>query len=148
VRCPSCKSKLTSENYDPEFHWYECGKCEGSFTADEILKAEMQSTAAKASGKIRRTQLELDETVAANIKVPTISLAASARTARSQVPSRQIINVMTDVVEDVYQQLGARIDRVNAEDKALILYRAMVYEGTRTTVREHEFQLPLCKEHR
>jgi hypothetical protein len=147
VRCPDCKSKLTAENYDPEFEWYECSSCEGSFTADEILKAEMQGGIVKASGKVRRTQLELDETLAATIQVPKISSSAGARAGRLQVPSRQIVNIISDVVEDVYRQLGSNIDRVNAEDKALTLYRAMVYEGTNTTVKEHEFQLPYCKEH-
>lgn len=39
MKCPECQTKLSTKNYDAEFEWYECPKCEGAFTADEIEEA-------------------------------------------------------------------------------------------------------------
>jgi DNA-directed RNA polymerase subunit M/transcription elongation factor TFIIS len=151
VLCPECNSKIKATNYDPEFEWYECPSCDGSFTADEILKAEQErqkTSPVRAKGKLRRTQIELDETAEANVtQVPTISRSASARDGRSQVATHEVINVMADAVEEVYREFHASIDRVNARDKALILYRTMVLEGEGATIKEKEITVPRCKAH-
>ena len=148
MRCPECNSTITKANYDPEYEWYECASCEGAFTADEILKAEMQKqTTVKAAGKVRRTQIELDEAQEAHVKVPTISRDASVRESKVGVRSGEVINIMADAVEEIYREFHSSIDRVNAHDKALILYREMVLGGNGVQIREKEFSLPSCGQH-
>ena len=151
MRCPECKSTIAKKDYDPAFEWYECSSCEGSFTRDEILKAEIEaqkSAPVKAAGKVRRTEIELDEVAEQNVSVPVkITQSASARDGRQGIPSKESVNVMADAIEEIYREFHAEIDRTNAKDKAIILYRAMVYQGSGTKVREHEFQLRQCKEH-
>jgi hypothetical protein len=150
VRCPECNSTITKANYDPEFEWYECPNCEGSFTSDEILKAaqEKVGSSVTAKGKLRRTQVELDETAEAHVKVVTISSKGSASGGRVSLPTKEVINVMADAVEEIYEEFHSSINRVNAEDKAIILFREIAYGGSGVPVREKEFHLPLCKEHR
>ena len=36
MKCPDCSTKLTTKHYDTAYGWYECPKCEGAFTVDEI----------------------------------------------------------------------------------------------------------------
>ena len=151
MQCPECNSLITKNHYDPEFEWYECPQCEGSFTADEILKAELlrqKESPVRAKGKLRRTQIELDETAEANaVAVVKIPQKSSAREGRVSVPSGEIINVMADAVEEIYQEFHATIDRVNARDKALILFREMTIGGNGVRIQEKEITIPLCKEH-
>lgn len=44
MKCPECGAKIGQKNYDAAFEWYECPKCEGAFTGDEIMEAELSGT--------------------------------------------------------------------------------------------------------
>ena len=144
--CPECRGKITSKNYDADYEWYECPSCGGAVTADEILKAEMErSPAIKAKGKIRRTEYELDKAVEEN--APIVKKSTIKQETKLGVSSKESVKIITDTVEEVYQYFGQKIDHENAKDKALNIYRAMVYEGRGAAVREKEYEIPTCKEH-
>jgi len=44
MKCPDCGAKITTKNYDAEYEWYECPKCEGAFTVDEMEASRAQQT--------------------------------------------------------------------------------------------------------
>ena len=57
MECPECGKKLSTKHYDAVFEWYECPKCVGCFTYDEILEGGIdesdESKAAEAKGNSR-----------------------------------------------------------------------------------------------
>lgn len=59
MRCPECKTKLTSRHYDEIYEWWECPGCEGAFTVDEIQEVDDGSSKPKGGrkqGDRKRTQ--------------------------------------------------------------------------------------------
>jgi hypothetical protein len=44
-----------------------------------------------------------------------------------EVPTREVLNVVTDTVERIYIEFGGKIDRMNAEDKALHVVKYLKY---------------------
>lgn len=177
MKCPECKAKITTKNYDPDFDWYECSKCEGCFTADEIEEAESGTSPARrrsnardvssgvddlvgdvrrtktkvvAKGKKRRTEIqEDDEAVAkheAEMLKPVKKDAPETHRHRDDVPTRQVVNIMADEIQAVYEEMGGRIDEVNAQDKALILWRQVKID-TGISAREIDVPHILCSDH-
>jgi hypothetical protein len=53
---------------------------------------------------------------------------------------------MADEIEAVYEEMGFTINRVNAEDKALTLWRNLHYNDG-IVAREKPVELALCGEH-
>ena len=193
--CPECKTKITAKHYDAEYEWYECPKCEGAFTIDEIQEASDESNKPKgrgkqgdrsrsqgakagrsrgtqrkdargahkgvqaangatksgivAKGKKRRTQIAEDEEVIKqheeDILVPKVK-QIEPKHHRDEIETRQVVNIWADEMEDIYHDLGIPIDTMNAQDKALILWREMRI-GHAVTAREQEVSHALCKEH-
>lgn len=202
-RCPDCGTKLSTKHYDAAYEWFECPKCEGCFTYDEILEAFMsrrkdesgKSQKAKgkgdrkgqqgkkaqggrgkkrshaegengrvqagdaeiraglskpvAKGKKRRTEIEEDEQAVEDftksilqntIKVP------QHKHHRDEVDSIMVVNAWADEIADVYHELGAHIDDVNAQDKALIIWRE-IHHLQGVSAREQEVPHALCGEH-
>ena len=43
MKCPECHTAIKQKDYDAAFEWYECPSCEGCFTGDEIMEAELAS---------------------------------------------------------------------------------------------------------
>jgi hypothetical protein len=104
-----------------------------------------------AKGKKRRTQ---DEDDAKAIKEHFDKVVKDVRQSddgtptrhRDSIPSAEVVNIMADEIQQVYEALGSRIDAVNAEDKALVLWRDLHYRH-KVSAREMEIPRALCKEH-
>ena len=63
----------------------------------------------------------------------------------------EISNVIADTIERLYEEGGSKIDRINAEDKALHITRALRYgvDGFQTVrMTEDTLKVPLCRKHR
>ena len=65
---------------------------------------------------------------------------------RDDVPTTQIVNVWADEIQAVYEELGGGLDEVNAQDKALTLWRE-IQTQTNIPVRENEIPYVTCKDH-
>lgn len=44
MKCPDCGAKISAKHYDPTYEWYECPKCEGAFTVDEMEASRAEQT--------------------------------------------------------------------------------------------------------
>jgi hypothetical protein len=66
---------------------------------------------------------------------------------RREVSTGEVVQIMADEIEALYKEMGARIDRVNAEDKALILWRNVAIYHEAVAV-EKKIPHSLCEEHR
>lgn len=200
MKCPECGTKITAKHYDPEYEWYECPKCEGAFTVDEIEEARRESSkpkagrkqgdrkrpkaakadrggraqrknagrangkvssgdveirtaltksGLKAKGKKRRTEIAEDEKAVADwekdILVPT-KKQEGPKHHRDEIETRQVVAIWGDEFEDIYHELGMDIDTMNAQDKALILWREIHWqEGA--TAREQSVPHAACVDH-
>lgn len=151
MKCPECGHKLTKKNYDPEFEWYECPGCEGCFTDDEIVKEDSGKPKLVAKGKKRRTELQEDEDRLEDMTKEIASKPVKAKGAdtkhhRDELTTGQIVPIWGDEIQAIYEELGSSLDEVNAQDKALIIWRE-IYIHAGATAREDEFKIKLCKEH-
>ena len=113
---------------------------------DQLLFHKMtRKTTVIAAGKKRR---------AAEEKTKTFKIAKKRSEqirSRSQVSTKEIVNIVADTVEKIYLDFGEKIDRVNAEDKALIISRYIIHGigggaiVTPPKIREKNLKAPLCK---
>lgn len=146
MKCPNCGKKISEKNWDHEYEWYECAKCEGCFTADEIKPA---ATTVKAKGK-RRTEIldaEADALEEYDKKMlePTVKQTETTHH-RDEIRTKEVVNIMADEIQVIYQELGLQLDELNAQDKALILWRdAKIY--AHATAREQTVDHALCETH-
>lgn len=171
MRCPECNSKIKATNYEPLYEWYECPKCEGAFTHDEILEAEQDATKTRksvdrrkrlsdnakrnapiAKGKKRQAEREADEELAdeqvkAIVKKKEKHSDAGVKKHRDELPTGQVVNIMADEIQEIYHELGSELDEMNARDKALIIWRDLMIHG-HVSAREQEVPMVLCGEHR
>lgn len=190
MKCPECKTKITTKHYDAEYEWYECPGCEGAFTVDEIEEARNESSKPKkpkaqgdrsrsqrakegrgrgpqrkdarrahkglqaqdgkpvAKGKKRRTEIEEDEAVIAEFEkavlTPTLKQEGPKKH-RDEIETKQVVNIWGDEFQDIYHDLGMSVDEINAQDKALILWREIHMKGA--VAREAKVPHTLCREH-
>jgi hypothetical protein len=173
MKCPECSRKLSTKNYDAAYEWYECPKCEGCFTYDEVLEGGIsedddgvhngnsaegatnnRQRATKngtpiAKGKKRRAEIEEDEQAVEEFTKQIVTNAvkqASPTKHRDEVETVAVVNVWGDEIQDVYRDLGSEIDEMNAQDKALIIWRE-IHNLQGVTARDQEVAHALCKEH-
>ena len=172
MNCPECHTKLGQKNYDAAFEWYECPSCEGCFTGDEILEAEIAQHARsnrsgsdsrrtdsvdrvagskKVVAKAKKKKAEIDadeEAIAAYEQSVTEVIHAGEKSTkhRDEISTGQVVQIMADEIEVLYEEMGQSLNRVNAEDKALTLWRNLhVHDGI--VAREKAVELALCGEH-
>jgi hypothetical protein len=174
MKCPDCGNKIKTADFDPEYEWYECGRCEGCFTADEIEEAEhgtsprarrngggdRDSVVARglgraarsvpvAKGKRRLTEIEEDEkALAEHEKAMLTPVARQSETYhRDEVATSQILNIVADEIENIITEAGGQIDRMNAREfYAMNLIRPLrVKHGI--SFRDHEVAAVYCEEH-
>lgn len=67
---------------------------------------------------------------------------------KGDVPTSAVVGSFADVIEDYYREWGSKLDRPNAEDKALVIVRNLRYGGDGMRFRDREIKIPLCKQHR
>lgn len=152
MKCPECKGKIKATDYDTDYEWYECPKCEGCFTADEIIKDEIkkQKNVPMAKGKKRQTEIaEDDEAIAEWEKkvVETVVVQEKGTKHRDELQTREVVPTIAAEVQAVYEELGGRLDDANAMDKALILWREL-HIASGIHAREQEVAMVKCKDHR
>jgi hypothetical protein len=103
----------------------------------------------RAKGKIRRDEIDAEAEVIAEFEkkmLKPVKAAASATRHRDEVPTNEVVSIMADELELIFQEFGGPIDRDNAEDKALTLWRQMfVHEGI--SARDKPVEHVLCEEH-
>ena len=203
MRCPECNSKITTKDYDATYEWYECGKCEGVFTFDEVIEGGQdesvepeateedgnrsraprkkaagsrgaQRTNAKgkngrvserdaeirrhltqsgveAKGKKRRTEIQEDEDALAEHEKEMLKPVKQDKGPthhRDEIETRQVVNIWGDEIQDIYAELGGPpLDEINAQDKALILWREL-HAMHGVSAREQKVSHAACKEHK
>jgi hypothetical protein len=175
--CPDCKTRISTKHYDAEFEWYECPKCEGCFTPDELEEAEngtspekrakdhgknskgaravrgLQDAAGRSStrpvAKAKKKQQDEDEAVAkADSKALTKKEAADPQVTkhRDQVPTGEILTIVADEIEEIGNELGTTISRLNAREYyAMNLVRPLILKGV--SAREKDVPMVKCGEH-
>jgi ribonucleotide reductase alpha subunit len=65
---------------------------------------------------------------------------------RKEVSTAEIVNIMADEIQLLYEEMGDRIDDVNARDKALTLWRELHVHG-HVVAQEREIPHALCEKH-
>jgi len=95
-----------------------------------------------------KRKLADDEAIAAFDKavVENVVRQEPVRKPRHEVPTAEVVQIMADEIELLYFEMGAKIDRVNAEDKALVLWRNLSIYGK---ARADDKSVPhyLCEAH-
>jgi len=174
MKCPDCAAKITAKHYDPTFEWYECPKCEGAFTYDEILEAKNEQVAKAGSrkhsvvskrtgsgdrrpvpvakGKKRQQEREDDEVLADEQVKAIVSKKVKndeidVKHHRDALPTGQVVNIMADEIQEIYHTLGSELDEMNARDKALVVWRDLMIHG-HVSAREQAVPMALCGKHR
>ena len=101
-----------------------------------------------AKAKRRQEAVTADEEAIAKyeaeIATPVRSRAVEKKS-RNEIPTRQVVNIMADEIQVVYEIMGSRLDDVNAHDKALTLWRDISAKGVRA--KDQEVPHTLCEEH-
>lgn len=158
--CPECGKKISDKNYDSAFEMYECPKCEGMFTFDELMEGggnalseatetPQKAVPPKAKGKLRQEQLERDaEADAKQIEAITKNTKKSKKEERhrDEVQTGMILNIIADEIETICEEGGLKMDRLTAREfYAMNLYRPIMLAGYRA--REQEVAHKLCTEH-
>lgn len=167
--CPECGKKLSDKHYDSSFELYECPKCEGMFTFDELMEgggnALSEATEEPepsfdnagyhghevpvAKGKQRRELQEKDaEADAAQIEAITKNVKKTAKEEkhRDEVKTGMVLNIIADEIEAICEEGGIQMDRLNAREFfAMNLYRPLLISGVKA--REQTVPFKLCAEH-
>lgn len=152
MKCPDCKGKITEDNWDAEYEWYECPKCEGAFAKDEIKQPGIIGpTRPVAKGKklqaARAADAELEkEEVERIVKKKTRNSEADVKRHRDELPTAQVVNIMADEIQAVYEAMGGSLDDLNARDKGLTIWRDLMIHG-HVSAREQAVPMSLCGEH-
>ncbi len=101
-----------------------------------VAKAKRRQEAVDADGEaIAAYEAEIAKPVRAPVE----------KKPRNEVPTRQIVNIMADEIQAVYEMMGSRLDDMNAHDKGLTLWRDISAKGVRA--RDQAVLHELCKEH-
>lgn len=107
----------------------------------------MKTPVAKA--KRRATELAADEeAIAAFDKqvAENVVRGPAQKKPRREVTTGEVVNIMADEIVAVYAEMDARIDDLNARDKALTLWRNVaIYHGA--VAVDHPVKHKLCEEH-
>lgn len=167
VICPSCGTKIAAKHYDPEYEWYECPKCEGCYTPQELeserSKRFVTRTAAKktragrdrrvrsgviAKGKKRQTEIEEDEEALAKFEQESLKPRKTKNVVhhRDEIETSQVLNILADEIEAIGEEIGVEINRLNAREfYAMNLWRPLKLAGI--SAREKSVPMRKCKAH-
>jgi predicted hydrocarbon binding protein len=66
----------------------------------------------------------------------------------SRIATKELKNIVADTIERVYEEFGSKLDRLNAEDKALQIVRAVKYgvdDTQQLKITDNEVKAKLCK---
>jgi hypothetical protein len=65
---------------------------------------------------------------------------------RDEIETVQVVNIWADEIQAYYEDLGGSIDEINAQDKALTIWREIMTKS-HVAAREQEIPYVTCKEH-
>jgi hypothetical protein len=172
MKCPKDGTKITAKHYDAAYEWWECPKCEGCFTADELEEAENGTSPRKrrvqndkiqtrralasakgkvvAKGKVRQAEIADDEDAAQKMIEEMVVSRKSAEKEvkhRDEVSTGQIKNIMGDEIEAIGEETGIQIDRTNAVEYFAhnLMLALRVKNGI--SIRDKEVPMVKCAEH-
>lgn len=77
--------------------------------------------------------------------VKTVKTGRVEKKPRNEVPTRDIVGVMADEIQLIYDEAGMSIDETNARDKALILWRDLSMSGVHA--KDQVVPHVLCEDH-
>jgi hypothetical protein len=109
-----------------------------------------KKVAPKAKGKVRRTRIEDDADALAEFeKAQTTKIVKAGRDGMraDEIPTREIVQVWADELEELYHEFGSRLDRTNAEDKAKTLLIELRAHIPTVRITEQEYDVPNCGKH-
>jgi len=98
-----------------------------------------------AKAKRRRADEDLLDSNEAEM-VKNVVKVAPMKKPRHGVDSGEIVNIMADEIQSLYEEMGSEIDDVNARDKALTLWRELHVHG-HVVAQESEVPHFLCENH-
>lgn len=177
MKCPNCKAKITTKNYDPDYEIYECPKCSEAFTADDLEEAETGTSPRKradagrplahpegederwaeiitgkptAKGKKRQTEIAADDEAIAKFEAEQMKPKKKADAEvkhRDEIETSQLLEIVADEVETIWDEFGADINRLNAREFfAMNIIRPLRINGVH--FRDKEVRAVYCKEHK
>jgi hypothetical protein len=103
-----------------------------------------------AKGKIRRDEIQADEDALAQHEKKMLKPQQSDQAqgaGKNEISTKEIINVVADEIEAIYEGTPFKIDRMNAEDKARTLIIELRCHQPIIRITEHEFDVPDCGRH-
>jgi Zn-finger nucleic acid-binding protein len=152
--CPECNAKIGQKNFDTELEMYECPSCEAIFTGAELanghVKEEAKAAVKKvaAKGKKRQSEIHADEEAIAQFEKEQFVVRKSEKAVhhRDEILTVEVVNIMADELQSIYQEMGGQLDDINAHDKALTLWRHVhIHDGI--TAREKDVPHVFCDRH-
>lgn len=160
MKCPNCNSKITSKHYDPEYEIYECPGCGEAYEADDLEEAQNGTSPRKrrelssgpkpaAKGKKRQAQISEDAEALARYEQAQLKPKKADKSIkhRDEIATGQILEIVADEIEAIWQEFGSTIDRLNAREYfAMNIIRPLRLDGV--AFREKEIPAVYCKEHK
>jgi len=147
--CPACETKLSvSKHYDAVYEWFECSKCEGCFTWDEILEGGGEALVEDVGEEIPSPP----KVVAKKKNAPQEEEEEEHKPqpvyySRGELPTREVVNIIADEIQTIHAEMGNPVlDDLNAQEKALQLVRVLRTQ-TRVKITEGEVPHVLCENH-
>lgn len=157
LRCTDCGAKIGPKNFDEDFGMYECPKCEGLFTLEDLAPQRPAGGSENGSkpvpaakGKKRRAEREADEE-ALDEQVEKIAKDAKKTEKisrhRDEMETGPVLNVVADEIEILAEEMGISMNRLNAREfYAMNLVRPLLLAGHHP--REQDVPTTYCKEHK
>lgn len=102
----------------------------------------------RAKAKIRQEDFHADEEALKEYEASIAKNVVKSKGKRykDEIASNEVVNIMADEIQAVYQEMGAELDEANARDKALTIWREMSLNH-HITAREQAVEHVMCEEH-
>lgn len=104
---------------------------------------------AVAKGKKRLSEIAKDEEAVKEYEKQILVPKKKAGDVRyrDEVPTSEILNIMADEIEDIMEESGGKIDRLNAREfYAMNIWRGLLVKGVHA--RDKKVPMVKCKEHK
>ena len=115
---------------------------------DAEIRRHLTRSGVEAKGKARRTAIEEDDAAIEEWEKEILKprKTETVKQHRDEVESRMVLSALADEIQDVYHELGYELDDMNANDKALIMWREVHYT-LGASARAREVPHVACKDH-
>jgi hypothetical protein len=96
----------------------------------------MAKPVAKAKRRLEAATADEEAIAKYEAEIATPVRRQAEKKSRNEIPTGQIVNIMADEIQAVYQEMGSSLDDINARDKALTLWRDISAKGVRARDQE------------